>query len=57
MNLWIDRYLRGNTPLWIDRYLRGNTPCPLREPINLGVRGDLCIFAGSYGREKFEYDY
>lgn len=19
--------------LWIDRYLRGNTPCPLREPL------------------------
>lgn len=43
--------------LWIDRYLHGNTPCLLREPINLGVRGDLCIFAGSYGRAKIEYDY
>ena len=59
MNLWIDRYLRGNRDmnLWIDRYLRGNTPCLLREAINFGERGDLCIFAGSYGREKFEYDY
>ena len=43
--------------LWIDWYLRGNTPCLLRELINLGVRGDLCIFAGSYGRAKIEYDY
>ena len=43
--------------LWIDRYVRGNTPCLQREAINFGERGDLCIFAGSYGREKFEYDY
>lgn len=31
--------------------------CDWREPINFGVRGNLCIFAVSYGRAKIEYDY
>ena len=38
--------------LWIDRYLRGNTPCLLREAINFGGEGGFVYLCGQLWKSK-----